>query len=359
MSMAPEDAFGSSSYVRLFEIARGGIGRIDVSVKRGRGFERVYAVKRLHSHLRDDPKFLEMFLDESRIAGLIRHANVVSVLDVGQDREGPFLVMDFVEGVSLRDLMRSLQPGELLPLDVCVPIATQIAAGLAAAHDTASHTGERLNVIHRDLSPHNVLVGADGTVRVLDFGIAKALGGGSETTQGILKGKMGYFSPEQIRFEPIDQRSDLFALGVVLFELLAGRRLYSGTPEKVFPRVLHDSPPDITEFRRGVPPELDDLVLALLAKDREHRPQDAREVAATLQRVLTQIDSEPQTLSDFVHERFAVRLEDTRRRVRNAIVDLDSSAIEDVSEASSAEGPFPFRKGIGLSLVAVLFVALG
>ncbi|MEM6958109.1 MAG: protein kinase, partial [Myxococcota bacterium] len=149
MSMAPEDAFGSSSYVRLFEIARGGIGRIDVSVKRGRGFERVYAVKRLHSHLRDDPKFLEMFLDESRIAGLIRHANVVSVLDVGQDREGPFLVMDFVEGVSLRDLMRSLQPGELLPLDVCVPIATQIAAGLAAAHDTASHTGERLNVIHR------------------------------------------------------------------------------------------------------------------------------------------------------------------------------------------------------------------
>jgi len=188
----------------------------------------------------DDPSVRRMFLEEGRIAGLVRHPHVVSVVDVGEDDAGPYLVMDFVEGVSLAEVVaRTAARRQLVPMPIALRIATQVAEGLHAVHETAGPDGQPLQLIHRDISPQNVLIGFDGTARVSDFGIAKALGRATRTTTGVLKGKLGYLAPERLRFEEPDRRADLFSFGVVLFELLAGRRLY-------------DSPDDVEGPRRGI-----------------------------------------------------------------------------------------------------------
>ncbi|MCA9623352.1 MAG: serine/threonine protein kinase, partial [Myxococcales bacterium] len=206
-----------SGYLRVQALAMGGMAQVDVVVKRELGFERVYAMKRLLPHSRGDETFTQMFLDEARIAGRLRHANVVSVLDVGQDADGPFLVMDYVEGVPLQKLVQHHRDrGELLPLQLVLRIGIQIAEGLHAAHELVDRDGRPMGLVHRDVSPSNVLVGYDGIVRVTDFGIAKAIGQTTKTSTGIIKGKPGYLSPEQLRFETPDRRSDLFSLGVVL-----------------------------------------------------------------------------------------------------------------------------------------------
>jgi len=269
-------------------LACGGMGRVDLVARREGGFQRLFAQKRLRPHLLDDADVRRMFLDEGRIAGLIRHPNVVSVLDVGEDQGGPYMVMDFVEGIALSDLIaRAAARGERVPLVVCLRIAVQIAEGLRAAHELRGPDGQSLELIHRDVSPQNVLVGFDGVARVTDFGIAKVLGRPSQTTTGILKGKLGYLAPERLRFEAPDRRADLFSFGVVLYELLAGRRLYDSADAMEGPRrILREPPPDIAEEREDADPELVELLFELLAKDRAHRPPDAGVVAARLERLL-------------------------------------------------------------------------
>jgi serine/threonine-protein kinase len=197
------------------------MGRVELALRKEGAFKRLYAVKRLHSILVSDTAVREMFMEEARIAGLIRHPNVVSVLDVGEDADGPFLIMDYVEGASLASLLKRASAAESpIPIQVCVRIAREIALGLHAAHELVDHDGARLDVVHRDLSPQNVLFGFDGAVRITDFGIAKALGRSVRTSTGVLKGKLSYMSPEQLQFEEPDRRSDLF----FLFELLAKER---------------------------------------------------------------------------------------------------------------------------------------
>lgn len=169
--------------VKLLDLAKGGMGRVELALRREGEFRRVYAVKRLHPHLVEDADLRAMFIDEARVAGRIRHANVVSVLDVGEDREGPYLVMDYVEGLALSAIMaHHAASGELLPVQICVRIGAEIARGLQAAHELTDDRGNLLDVVHRDVSPSNVLVGFDGGVRLADFGIARALGRSSELT---------------------------------------------------------------------------------------------------------------------------------------------------------------------------------
>lgn len=265
------------------------MGQVDLCVRQTGRFERLYAVKRLHPHLREDEAMRSMFLDEARVAGMVRHANVVAVLDVGEDADGPFLVMDYVEGVSLSRLIRAqAQAGTLLPIPVCAQIMAQIARGLHAAHELTGSDGAPINLVHRDVSPQNILVGRDGTVRVTDFGIAKALGRSTHTSTGVLKGKLGYMSPEQLRFEPLDRRSDLFALGVILFELTLLRRLFRGDEaSEVARQIIHEVPPDLGEARPDAPPALVELAFELLAKNREDRPATAQIVADRLDELVT------------------------------------------------------------------------
>jgi serine/threonine-protein kinase len=262
------------------------MGSVDVVVRRDGGFARLFAQKRLRPHLVDDEAVRRMFLEEGRIAGLVRHPHVVSVVDVGEDDAGPYLVMDFVEGVSLADLLvRTSGRREPVPMPVALRIGAEIAAGLHAVHETVGPDGQPLELIHRDISPQNVLVGFDGLARVTDFGIAKALGRCTRTTTGVLKGKLGYLAPERLRFEEPDRRADLFSFGVVLFELLAGRRLYDTADEEGARRILNEPPPDLADHRDDAEPELIELLFELLAKDPEARPAHAGLVARRLEQL--------------------------------------------------------------------------
>ncbi|HEY8923504.1 MAG TPA: serine/threonine-protein kinase, partial [Polyangia bacterium] len=286
----PKVAARSRAEERRYEVvcalAAGGMGRVDVVVRRDGGFARLFAQKRLRPHLVDDEAVRRMFLEEGRIAGLVRHPHVVSVVDVGEDDAGPYLVMDFVEGVSLAELLvRTSGRREPVPMSMALRIGAEVAAGLHAVHETVGPDGQPLQLIHRDISPQNVLVGFDGLARVTDFGIAKALGRATRTTTGVLKGKLGYLAPERLRFEEPDRRADLFSFGVVLFELLAGRRLYDTADEEGARRILNEPPPDLADHRDDAEPELIELLFELLAKDPEARPAHAGLVARRLEQL--------------------------------------------------------------------------
>jgi len=309
-------------YQLVCALAAGGMGRVDLVVRQSGEFTRLFAQKRPRPHLVDDESVRRMFLDEGRIAGLVRHPHVVSVVDVGEDDDGPYLVMDFVEGVSLAELVaRAVSDRQRVPLTVALSIGVQVADGLHAVHETRGPDGEPLQLIHRDVSPQNVLIAFDGTARVSDFGIAKALGRATRTTGGVLKGKLGYLAPERLRFEEPDRRADLFSLGVLLFELLAGRRLYDGADDiEGARRILNEAPPDLQDERDDAPPELVELLFELLAKDRDGRPANAALVARRLERMLaiardSDEPDDPIDVSAYVGRLFADRRDALRARV--------------------------------------------
>jgi serine/threonine-protein kinase len=325
--------------VKLLDLAKGGMGTVELGLRREGGFRRLYAVKRLHPHLLDDEDLRAMFVDEARIAGLLRHANVVSVLDVGDDEQGPFLVMDYVDGVTLSAIIqRHATHDQLLPVQLCARIGGEIARGLAAAHELVGHDGERLNIVHRDVSPQNVLVAFDGQVRLADFGIARALGRSSKLTEsGVIKGKLGYQSPEQLRFEEATALSDLFALGVVLYELLSGKRLYKSTADLSGPvRILTEPPPDIADERSDVPPALTELLFELLAKRREDRPASARAVAARLDDCVHELlrDEEPVLLPEYMDRVFGDAKRAQAEAVAKAMARVEAG---DVAEPRAPE----------------------
>ncbi|MEM7605323.1 MAG: serine/threonine-protein kinase [Myxococcota bacterium] len=337
------------AYQPLFTIARGGIGAVTLVVRRDGEFERLYAMKTLHEHYRAEPSVRKMFLAEAKIAGLIRHSNVVAVLDVGESSEGPYLVMDFVEGLSLAQLLRSKPKGAHLPVSLCARIAADVARGLHAAHQLQSLDGTHLRVVHRDVSPQNILLGYDGSVRVTDFGIAKAFGAQEQTATGILKGKLGYMAPEQLRFQKPDLRTDLYALGVVLFESLSGERLFSGGFDSDMPQqILFGPTPDIAEHRRDIPVELEQLLMELLSKEPEHRPTSAHEVA---ERLCEAVDVHESSLEQYLDEHFATRREHLRTKIGEALKNPPPSvtvAAEEVPSDSAADydySPAPAPKG--------------
>jgi serine/threonine-protein kinase len=225
-----------------------------------------------------------MFMEEARLQGLVRHPNVVGVFDVGEDDEGPFLVLELIDGQSLARILSALhERGDRLPVQVAVRIALEVARGLHAANEIRGADDRPLGLVHRDVSPNNILVGFDGSVRVTDFGIAKAIGNTSHTNTGLLKGNVRYLSPEQVRFEEPDRRSDLFSLGVVLFEMVTGRRLYAAAPGlEAARRILGEAPPDLGDARE-VQPALVEVAFELLAKPRDRRPATAAAVVARLE----------------------------------------------------------------------------
>lgn len=290
------------------------MGEVELAQRAQGSFHRFYAVKRLRAEYRENADFRRMFIDEARVAGMIRHGNVISVIDVGEDERGPYLVMDFVEGVTLAKIASHLSAADaFIPVQIAVRMIRQAAAGLSAAHNLEDADGQALQLVHRDVSPQNILAGYDGVVRVTDFGIAKALGRVSESTTGLLKGKSGYMAPEQLRFERATPRSDLFALGVVFYELLAGRRLYGGRDVRdVAKEILTGSPPDIYEVREDVHPAICELLFRLLAKDPEERPENASALVEHLDDIIAELSAADgaERVEDFLEEHF----EDERKR---------------------------------------------
>jgi eukaryotic-like serine/threonine-protein kinase len=276
-------------YALYGEIASGGMA----SVHYGRlvgpvGFSRTVAIKRPHPHFAKDRDFARMILDEARVAARIRHPNVVPTLDVVEVGTEIFLVMEYVHGESLSRLARAAHAkGDAIPLDVMSAIMCGVLHGLHAAHEATDEAGRPLQIVHRDVSPQNVLVGADGVPRVLDFGVAKAIGRLQTTREGQVKGKIPYMAPEQIRGQEIDRRTDIYAAGIVMWELLTQQALFDGDNEgelvlRVLERVVE--PPSALAFT--VPADVDAVVLRALSRDRTKRFATAREMALALEEIV-------------------------------------------------------------------------
>ncbi len=249
------------------------------------GFQRLVAIKLLHPHLLRDETFVQMFLDEGRLAARIHHPNVVATLDLERSPEGLYIVSEYIEGDQLLGLYKSARATEQrIPRNIALRIAIDVLAGLQAAHELTDDLGVALKIVHRDVSPHNILVGSDGISRLTDFGIAKAEERIADTRDGIVKGKLSYMAPEQPNDGPIDRRADLFALGTVLWECLTGRRLFPGkTDAEVLQSLLNRPIPRLRAVDPELPEALDGVLARALDRDPERRWQSAREFADALE----------------------------------------------------------------------------
>jgi len=250
------------------------------------GFSRTVAIKRLHAQYAKDPEFAVMFLDEARLAARIRHPNVVPTLDVVATDGELLLVMDYVHGESLAQCMRAASAAQgPIPIDVVSAIACAVLHGLHAAHEATSEQGEPLSIVHRDVSPQNVLIGADGVPRVLDFGVAKAAGRLQTTREGQLKGKLAYMAPEQLQSDAaVDRRTDIYATGVVLWETLTRQRLFSGDNEGIVIRnVLERRVEAPSSVAKGVAASLDGITLRAVEREPSRRFATAREMALAIE----------------------------------------------------------------------------
>ncbi|WP_437931640.1 protein kinase [Sorangium sp. So ce291] len=269
-------------------IASGGMASVHFARLVGaHGFARTVAIKRLHPQFARDPEFSSMLLDEARLAVRIRHPNVVTTLDSVQADGELFVVMEYIAGESLSSLLRETgRRGVRVPQPVVASILAGALAGLHAAHEATAEDGAPLQIVHRDVSPQNILVGDDGIARVLDFGIARATVRSQVSRVGQLKGKLSYMAPEQLRGAPVDRRADIYAAAVVLWEVLTGRRLFTGECDaEIFGRILEGVIQPPSAFG-DVPPALDAVVQRGLEKDPDRRYATALEMAAALEEAL-------------------------------------------------------------------------
>jgi serine/threonine-protein kinase len=271
------------------EIASGGMATVYLGrLAAATGFSRPVAVKRLHDNLATDPQFVSMLLDEARLTARVRHPNVVATLDVVEAEREVVVVMEYVHGESLAVLRKITQDrGERIPSRIAATIVAGALHGLHAAHEAVDEQGDPLHIVHRDVSPQNILVGVDGVPRVLDFGIAKAAGRMQTTQDGKLKGKFGYMAPEQLKAIDITARADVYAAAVVFWEALTGQRLYPEDADAatILTKVLFEDVARPSTIVSGLPDGGDEVVMKGLAKDPEQRYASALEMATEIERV--------------------------------------------------------------------------
>jgi len=281
-------------YFLLQRINVGGMAEVFRAKTLGvEGFQKVLAIKRILPNIAEDEEFTTMFIDEAKIAVQLNHANIAQIFDLGKISDSYFIALEYVHGKDLRAIFDRLrEKNARFSAQQAAFIASKIAEGLDYAHNKRDVHGKPLNIVHRDVSPQNVLISYEGEIKIVDFGIAKAASKASKTQAGILKGKFGYMSPEQVRGLSLDRRSDVFAIGIILYELLTGERLFKGesdysTLEKV--RNVEMVPP--TSLVPQIPAELERIVLKTLTKEREERYQTAREILDDLNRFLFSFES--------------------------------------------------------------------
>jgi eukaryotic-like serine/threonine-protein kinase len=274
-------------YLVFDEIGVGGMASVHLGMLTGAvGFRRIVALKQLHARFIHDPDFVEQFINEARLAAHIHHANVVQTLDVVWTGTQLLLVMEYVDGDTLNRVLRSaVERHEQVPIEVACSMIAGVLHGLHAAHEVRDEEGARLDIVHRDVSPQNILIGRDGIARVLDFGVAKALAQSPNTQSGLVKGKFGYMAPEQIMRGHVDRRTDVFAAGVVLWETLTCRRLFQASKniEQAMSRVIAGEIPPPSAYRPGIPPKLDAIVMRAMERDAEKRFQSAEALAVAME----------------------------------------------------------------------------
>lgn len=330
-------------YELVRRLAHGGMATVYLGRASGAaGFEKVVAIKIIHAHLADEPDFLEMFFDEARIAAQIRHPHVVEILDLGSENGRHYMAMEWIEGETLSALVRAMRPGTL-PINVILQILADTLEGIVAAHEATDADGRALHLVHRDVSPQNLLISMAGWVKVTDFGIVKAAGRHGRTRTGELRGKVAYMSPEQARGLSVDARSDLFALGVIAWELLHAERLFArATDAATLERVIACEVPAVSdEALRGCEDELAIGMRAWVQKALQRAPEDrfadARSMLDELKALirLTGSADARATLSSIMKSEFGERL----AYVRAALREPNPGTVSLPPELSPANGP--------------------
>jgi serine/threonine-protein kinase len=337
-------------------LALGGTAEIYLARMAGAaGFEKYVVVKCLHGHLADNPDFTRMFLDEARMGAQLDHSNIAQTLGLGEYEGYYYLIMEFVVGLSLAQIARkahAVLPGGLLPEAVVLSLACQACAGLDYAHHRCSADGQPLNLVHRDISPHNLILTFDGVLKIVDFGIAKADGRETQTKTGTIKGKFAYMSPEQALAKPVDQRTDIFALGTLLHELLTGQRLFKRvTSYHTYQAVVEAHIPNISSLNGKIDPAVDSLIGRALAAEPEGRYPTAQAFGDAIQSYLHAKSSllGSSDIADFMETHFQSDHTQHNQRMRELIAGQETAThaaawdsddiAEDVCLDTTTDGP--------------------
>jgi eukaryotic-like serine/threonine-protein kinase len=318
-NLEPGQAFGPYDLQR--RLARGGMGEIWLAERKGMaGFSKQVVIKTILEENLEEPGVVQMFLDEGRIAANLHHPNIAQTYDLGEVKNTYFIAMEYVHGHDLRDLLLvHLEKGQLIPLNILLRVTAQVCDGLHYAHHWKTPEGLPAGIVHRDISPQNIIITFDGASKIIDFGIARAMAGASKTRTGVIKGKCAYMSPEQVQAESLDGRSDLFSLGVVMYELITGRRLFKRDTEMAtLEAVIRTSVPPPTKLDPTVPRPVEELVLKALQRSPKKRFQTAQEMQLAVEEVMqaTGLLATSAHLSGFMRKLFSEDVEVNRERLR-------------------------------------------
>ncbi len=316
-------------------IGEGGMANVYIGRSIGAGgFARTVAVKQMHKQFAKDPAFCDMFLDEARVVARIRHPSVVPTLDLIEEDGELFIVMEYVEGDTLAHLMKQQRRSRRPPIGVTLSIVSAALHGLHAAHQARDSQNQPMNLVHRDVTPHNILVGTDGYARLMDFGVARALNQVHSTKAGHVKGKPGYLAPEQILGDPLDGRTDVFSAAVVLWRSLTGKRLFKASrPLDVAQEVLHKEIDPPSDHGPKVPPKLDAIVLRGLERDPDKRWQSALEMANAIEAL--HLSATPRDVGLWVREQGR----DELRRRADLISKIEQAPIHDLAKERTSTLP--------------------
>ena len=321
------NAFGK--YHPLFELGRGGMATVMLAVIRGpAGFNKLQVIKILLEDLASEEDFLTMFLEEARLSARLNHPNVAQTNEVGCENGKYFIAMEYLEGHSFEEIFRYGENREGMPLAIGLYILIHALAGLHYAHELTDFQDNPLSVVHRDVSPQNIFVTYDGQVKVVDFGIAKAANSKIETQSGVIKGKVAYMAREQLGGEMVvDRRADLFAVGAVLWRLLAGQRLWRGLGDfEIFRRLINNEVPAPSSVKEGIDPELEALCMKALSFEPDERYPTAADFQATLERYVEKSGARAsgREVGEYVRTAFATR----RAKIKSAIESRLNEAVE-------------------------------
>jgi len=351
-------------YTLLNRIAVGGMAEIFLARQAGvEGFEKIICLKRIRPHLSSQPAFVKMFLNEAKLAAQLNHPDIVQIYDLGRVGESYFIAMEYISGRDMsRIIAKAEKKGIPFPVVYALKIASSVLEGLYYAHNRTDAYGSPLNIVHRDVTPENIVVSFSGNVKILDFGIAKATSQLEQTRAGEIKGKLSYMSPEQCLGQQLDHRSDVFSLGVVLYEWVSGYKLFTGENEMAILKAIVDGkiyPPSY--FKEDVPEAVERILLKALEKDREKRYQSAWDMQLEIDTFLGSYEFTPSNihLSNFIKQLFEDELEAERVQLMRAaqariedyegpVVEADevgARQIEDDEEEDTASAGPPMERG--------------
>lgn len=348
---ASKDARRFGKYTLVDRIAVGGMAEIFLARQAGlEGFEKTIVIKRIRPHLSSQKAFVKMFLNEAKLAAQLSHPNIVQIYDLGKIAESYFIAMEYIFGRDMRRIIPKADGmGIPFPMVYALKIASSVCEGLYYAHQKMDIYGQPLNIVHRDVTPENIFVSFDGTVKVLDFGIAKAANQIEQTKAGEIKGKLSYMSPEQCMGKPLDHRSDIFSLGVVLYEWITGFKLFTGESEVgILKSITEGKIYAPSYFKADIPEAVEKILMKALEKDREKRYQTAWDMQYDVDQFLSQYEFTPSNihLSNFLKQLFSDELEEEKKRLQSRGGGTPVEAQEILEELEPIEDgvePIPLR----------------